>query len=91
MSLLDDVAYRQGVDAGIRQTIERLTKNAQDPARIGKRALAWKFHLGRAEESERLTNFAHRMGISKASACVAANEAQSAILEIRISNTNSNQ
>lgn len=83
MSVLDDIEYRRGVDAGIRQTIERLTRNARDPARVGRRALAWKFHLGRADESERLTNFARSLGVAKSSACVAVNEAQAAILEIR--------
>jgi hypothetical protein len=82
MSTLDTIAYRQGVDAGIRQTIERLTKNAQDPARIGKRVLAWKCHFDR----ERITNFARSLGVSKASASVAVSQAQSDILDIRISN-----
>jgi hypothetical protein len=80
---LSEIEVRRIKDQTIREVIGKLTANARDPERIGRRVLAWEFKLRQAESGERLLQLAKRLGISVSGASQAVADAEGALIEIK--------
>jgi uncharacterized protein YigA (DUF484 family) len=78
-----DIHDRRIRDETMREVIGRLTQNAREPDRIGRRVLAWQFKLAQGDERDKLLTFAARLKVTSAAASQAVTAAQEDIHEVR--------
>ena len=71
-------------EANTREVIRHLTKDACDPARIGRRVLVWDYRLRRQAEGERVISLAARLGVSQPRASRAIADAETALYAIKV-------
>ena len=78
--VLSDIEVRRIRDATVREVIDRLTKGAASPERIGRRVLVWKHQL---VGNEKVKDLAHRLNVSSARISQAVADASEDLYEIR--------
>lgn len=84
MSTLPSPEVQSIREQAIREVIRHLTKDACDPARIGRRVLVWDYRLRRQAEGEKVISLAARLGVSQPRASKAIADAETSLYAIKV-------